>query len=339
MQRHLAVVPSEHDVDQINRDLIAEFAMRMDVAPSTRAKYRAQLEEFRVWLAHPGGGGGRPSRLLTDADAGDVHCFMAYLRTDDRFAASMPAGSRALSASSRKSCLASLRGFFRYAVIVRLMPSDPSAGVRTPRVSHTPGLHLTVEQMHLLLNARGGARERIVTHLLAYTGARAGELRSLQWHDIDFRERSVTLHGKGGKVRVLALHPRLVSELRLWLVAQERQAERCPAIRDARASRDTDFVLLTRNGRQLGVNAIAKQLKRRAARAGIYALEPAHGEHRSHVSPHALRRTFATLLLNSGEPLDAIADIFGHTSVDTTRRHYAFSSAARTRATIESLPL
>jgi len=95
-------------------------------------------------------------------------------------------------------------------------------------------------------------------------------------------------------------------------------------------------VLLSRTGRQLAPGAIAKQLKRRAARAGLYELEGKHREHRSRVSPHALRRTFATLLLNDGHHLDAVADVLGHSSVDTTRNHYAFSSNARRRRTIEA---
>ncbi len=76
-------------------------------------------------------------------------------------------------------------------------------------------------------------------------------------------------------------------------------------------------------------------VKRRATRAGLYVEEPMHGECRSRVSPHVLRRTFATLQLNDGQPLDAVADVLGHESVDT-REHYAFSSNERRRATIMS---
>lgn len=87
MQRnHLSVVPDEHDIDKINCDLIAEFATYMEVADSTRVKYRARLEEFRVWLGHArGGGNGVPAtRLLTSAEPSDVQRFMAYLRSAGR---------------------------------------------------------------------------------------------------------------------------------------------------------------------------------------------------------------------------------------------------------------
>lgn len=190
-----------------------------------------------------------------------------------------------------------------------------------------------------MLASPGSPRERIATYLLAYTAARAGELRALRWQDIDFATHTVLLRGKGGKQRAVALHPRLVGELRLWLIHQQALAERHPLMRQAKSRPETDFVLLTRNGRALSANAISKQLKRRAVRAGLYTLEGKHGERRSRVSPHALRRTVATLLLNAGQPLDAIADVFGHASVDTTRRHYAFANAERQRATIEALPI
>ena len=130
-----------------------------------------------------------------------------------------------------------------------------------------------------------------------------------------------------------------MSELRRWFLHQEVQAERNDVIRAARSNPETDFVLLTRTGRPLSATSLYKDLNRRAVAAGLHVLEPAHREHRSRVSPHALRRTFATLLLNDGQPLDAVADVLGHASVDTTRRHYAFASIARQRATVEAFAI
>lgn len=123
-------------------------------------------------------------------------------------------------------------------------------------------------------------------------------------------------------------------ELRRWWIHQEIEVQRSEAIARARANPDTDFVLLTRTGRQIPSTAIAKQLKRRACLAGLHVLEPAHREYRSRVSPHALRRSFATYLLNEGHGIDSVADVLGHASIDTTRRHYAFSSSERRRATV-----
>ena len=326
--------PVHAPADRPSRDLIAEFTSQADAARTTRQKYRAHLEEFLLWLNHPRVRGRDDARVeVTHASAGDVHRFMSYLRAGDRFAAPPAAARRAqLSASTRKSFLASLRSFYRYCIEVQLLTIDPSASVRTPKVVVRPGLHLTAGELRELVDAPGGARERIQTFLLVYTAARSGELSRLRWHDIDMHARTLMLSGKGERVRVIDIHPRLMSELRRWLIHQDDQASDNPAIRAAKAHSETDFVLLTRNGKPLAPGTISKQLKRRAARIGL-RVGPG-GPQVSAVSPHALRRSFATLLLNDGYQLDAVADVLGHASVETTRKHYAFSSSERRRATV-----
>jgi hypothetical protein len=141
---------------------------------------------------------------------------------------------------------------------------------------------------------------------------------------------------KGDEDRLIFTHPRLKPELRRWALRQDNRAAHDGEYRAIRANPDTDFVLVTRTGKQIPDTAIHKQLKRRAVEAGLYPLEPAHREHRSLVTPHALRRTFATILLNDGEHIDAVADVLGHESVDTTHKHYAFASEERRRATINA---
>jgi integrase len=170
-----------------------------------------------------------------------------------------------------------------------------------------------------------------------YTAARVSELCNLTWDDVNFHTRTIQLNGKNNKPHTVDIHPRLMGELRLWYINQQYAAQTSPALADALSHPDTAFVLLSRNGQRLTPSAISKQLKRRAARAGIHALPPKHGEHRSRVSPHAIRRSVATALLNSGYSLDAVADVLNHAQTDTTRRHYAFSSSERRRSTIHGI--
>ena len=313
-------------IQQHNLDLITEFCLQVEVGSKTRERYRRHLTYFTTWLMQTRA---RDVDLLETSPA-DVHRFMGRLRS------SGAVRDEPLSASTRKSYLASLRGFFRYLLLVRLIVHDPTHGIRPPRVTPTRGLSLTAAQLRQLLDTDGSARERIQTYLLVFTAARSGEIRRLRWQDVDLPNRAITLHGKRDARRTIAIHPELMSELRRWSIHQDREAERNELIRQARSDPDTDFVLLTSTGRQLSASAIYKQVKRRASHAGLFRLEPAHREHRSLVSPHALRRSFATLLLNQGEHLDAVSDVLGHASVDTTRRHYAFSSPARQRTTIEA---
>jgi len=316
--------------------LITEFCVQADVTEATRIKYRAHLAEFSRWLQHP-------QTIATDgsglahATRANVARYMAYLLIGDRYAASEYGKPRTtLAASSRKSVLGSLHAFYRYLVYVELAPHNPADGLPRPTQKQRRGLHLTADELRRLLDVRGSARDRVQVYLLAYTAARVGEIRNLRWQDVDLAERTLALRTKGDRQRVIDIHPRLMSELRRWFLYVDHMAERNPDFRAAMADPLHDYVLLTRSGRQLSPTTIYKQLKRRAVHAGLYELEPGHREHRSLVSPHTLRRTFATLLLNDGHHLDAVADVLGHESVDTTRKHYAFSSNARRRATIEA---
>ncbi len=317
--------------------LIKEFVAQAEVGETTRVKYRAQLREFRTWLLHP-----RSHRegvaSLVDAKRSDVVRFAAYLSDGDRFAArnhhSVKVG--ALSPGTRKSFLASLRNFYRYLMTIDLVAVDPTEGVKRPSVKVQPGLRLTADELRRLLAVPGKPRERIQAFLLAYTAARVNEIRRLRWKDVNFQEGALMLHGKGDKFRVISIHPRLMPELRRWYLAQEEHAAKYPMMLEARANEETNFVLMTRYGKPPQCNGINQQLKNRAVAAGLFVLEPSsRGCGRSRITPHALRRTFATLLLNDGHHLDAVADVLGHANLDTTRHHYAFSSSERVRATVE----
>lgn len=315
---------------EISERLVAEFIAQADVTDSTRTKYRAHLGELARWLAR------ERAASIPDATTGDLVRYMAYLKGGDRFAAVRHHRvTGALSAGARKNALASIHSLYRYLVLVDVVERDPSAPIKPPRVVHTPGLHLEPEEVRAILDAPGGTpRERIQAYLLAYTAARTSELQSLRWRDVDLQHAAITLVGKRGKVRIVDIHPRLMSELRRWYLRQDDDARRSAPLRRAKDDPATDHVLLTRTGNPVATTVISEQLKRRAVRAGVRVVTHPTGELTSAVSPHAMRRTFATTLLDAGHHIDAIADVLGHTSIDTTRRHYAFASNARRRATV-----
>lgn len=316
--------------------LIDEFVAQADVADTTRSTYRTRLHEFRRWMADPRSGHPEPVSMR-DARRADIARFASYLQGGDRFAAEAHYKIKTtLSASTRKSFLAALNSFYQYLITVELVEANPTVGVPRPKVKLKRGLCLSVDELRRLLEVDGSPRDRVQVYLLAFTGARVSEIRNLRWRDVNFTDGTILLHGKGDKERLIFMHPRLVPELRRWWLRQQATAERDPTYRHVRDNPATDFVLVTKHGRPLAFNAIHKQLNRRAARAGLYVLGTAHGEHRTQVSPHVLRRTFATILLNDGEHLDAVADVLGHESVDTTRKHYAFASEERRRATIHA---
>jgi site-specific recombinase XerD len=318
-------------VDRESLGLIEEFVAQAEVSAVTCHKYRVHLTEYARWLAQV------VERPMTEATPGDVRRFMAYLKGGDRFAAKCHHRvSGDLSASARKNMLSSIHSFYRFLVAVEVIRVDPSAAVKPPRVTIKPGLHLTAQEVRALLDAPGDPRERIVTFLLVYTGARQNELRWLLWKDVDLQARTITVRGKGDKFRVIDIHPALMVELRRWWLYQDENQYRYAGLREALVDPERAYVLITRHGNPLAKTVIARHVKARAARIGLRPRRGGCKYDRSEVSPHALRRSFATLLLNDGHHIDAVADVLGHVSIDTTRKHYAFASNARRRATIEA---
>ena len=331
--------PHAPRIDSDSRDLLDEFYVQADLAPLTLAKYRSQLEEWARWLAHPRAH--LPSdaaRTVRTATARELQSFLGYLRTGERFAALHPERARGtLSASSRKNFVASLRGLYRYLTSMHIIPLDPTLAIRSPKVRTRPGFHLDASEIEQLLVAQTSARSRIVAFLLVFTAARANEIRTLRWQDIDFDARTLLLHTKNDEYHTIDIHPRLMVELRRWHLLQADVADSNPEIAAALRDPARAYVLLTKHGRPLAKGALSKELQRRAASIDLYRLDPAHREQRSRVTPHAIRRSVATMLLNNGEPIDAVADVLHHRQLDTTRRHYAFASNRRRKATIEAI--
>lgn len=330
--------PSRDERPDPNARLIAEFIAVSPSSESTKHRYATQIGEFRNWLSHPQNERSGSTSLLK-ARRPDIARFIAYLASGDRYAApsTVPDPSRVLSDSARKNYMSALHSFYKHLLTLELVDKNPTEGVTRPRVRVRPGMRLTAAELRRFLDAPGSPRDRIQAYLLAYTGCRLNEIRCLRWCNVDFDEGTLLVLGKRDKYRAVDIHSRLLPELRRWRMYQDARAERDPRVAQARSNPDTDFVLLSRTGKQLSASAICKQIKRRATVAGLYVKSPKHGECRSAVSPHVLRRTLASLLLNDGHHLDAVADVLGHESVDTTRKHYAFSSNARRRATIEGL--
>ena len=251
-------------VDRESLELIEEFIAQAEVGAVTHHKYRVHLQEFARWLALA------VDRPVTEATPGDVRRFMAYLKGGHRFAARCHHRvSDDLSASARKNILSSIHSFYRFLVAVEVIKVDPSAAVKPPRVTIKPGLHLSAQEVRALLDAPGDPRERIVTFLLVYTGARQNELRWLLWKDVDMQARTILVRGKGAKFRVIDIHPALRVELRRWWLYQDEHQYRYPLLREALADPERAYVLITRNGRALGQTVIARHVKARAARIGL----------------------------------------------------------------------
>lgn len=213
--------------------------------------------------------------------------------------------------SGRKSqgrALSALKTFFRWACRVGELAANPAARVPTPKAPKTLPRHLRPGEIESLLEAPEGdsdlaRRDRALLELLYATGLRVAEAVSLDWRDLDLKERTLRALGKGGKERMVPFGRPALAALRAW-------RERWDGVRRVGDGDDDAVFLNARGGR------LTDRSARRVVDRWVEAAALARGVH-----PHTLRHTFATHLLEGGADLRAIQELLGHASLATTQRY------------------
>jgi integrase len=236
------------------------------------------------------------------------------------------------SASYRKSYLSAIKFLYYHFQSEEDLPNhQPSALEAAPKCAHKLGYILSREDVKRLLDGEGSTKARLIACWIFYAPSRRKTFADALWSDIDLDQGTWEVVGKYDEVDVFVLAPPLVRALRLHRRQQLAEAEQNTAMRDALSDPDRAHVLLTTTGKPMTPMNVYKTLRRHAVRAGVGVRDApskwdsAAGK-TSRVTPHALRRTWATLALNDEDdpvPIDVVAEVLKHKSIATTRRHYA----------------
>lgn len=264
---------------------------------------RADVSEFAATLADPAGPGLRSTPSATEPDRGS--------RVDQRV-------SRPYARSTIARKLSVVRGFLRFCEENGLVETSPATGVGSPRVPRRLPQVLTQVQAADLLETIGAdkpleVRDRALFELIYSSGLRCQEVLDLRLRDLNLGSREVRVKGKGRKVRVIP-----VGEVALDALERYLSEGRPRLARDA----DDGHVFLSRTGRPLSSSDVQRRLARYLARAGA-----PRG-----TSPHTLRHSFATHLLEGGADLRVIQEMLGHSSLRTTQVYTHVSAAHLRRA-------
>ncbi len=258
---------------------------------NTLLSYRRDLDRYLVFLD------GKDFAMVT---AGDVAAYLAALRDEG------------LASSSAARAVSAVRGLHRFAVREGLVTEDVSARVRPPAPPRRLPKALEVDQVERLLAATGDpteplpVRDRALLEFLYGTGARISEAVGLAVDDLDVTEDPVvTLHGKGGRTRLVPVGRYAADALKAYLVRVR------PSL--AALGKGTPAVFLNARGGSLSRQSAWTILHRAAGRAGL----PVDGPHA--VSPHTLRHSYATHLLDGGADVRVVQELLGHASVTTTQ--------------------
>ncbi|OBJ03385.1 site-specific tyrosine recombinase XerD [Mycobacterium alsense] len=269
------------------------------VAKNTLSSYRRDLRRYSKHLSDRG------IHDLAKVGEDDVSAFLVALRRGDP-----DSGAAALSAVSAARALIAVRGLHRFAAAEGLTELDVARAVRPPTPGRRLPKSLTIDQVLALLEGAGGdspsdgpltLRNRALLELLYSTGSRISEAVGLDVDDIDTEDRSVLLRGKGGKQRLVPVGRPAVQAVDAYLVRGRPDL--------ARRGRGTPAIFLNARGGRLSRQSAWQVLQDAAERAGIT----------SGVSPHMLRHSFATHLLEGGADVRVVQELLGHASVTTTQ--------------------
>lgn len=275
---------------------IADFSRWLEIekgySPNTVDGYVRDLYDFAAHLPDTDG--------IRDVSSTHIRSFVVSLH-----------GKNSSSSVARK--LSALRTFFRFLKRENVISSDPVAGISGPKIGHAIPVFLTVDEVFLLIDEPGVQdrfmlRDRAILELLYSTGIRVAELVSRNVSDLDFASEVLSVRGKGNKERLVPVGRPAREAVSAWLTQREiLMQERAKRGRDVEKS----ALFLSGQGSRLTVRSVERLVRSYGERAGIHQT----------VTPHALRHSFATHLLEMGADLRSVQELLGHSSLSSTQRY------------------
>jgi integrase/recombinase XerD len=268
-----------------------------------------QFKEYLQWRSGEANGG-----LWGRVEKDDILSYIMYLK-----------GNREYAAATTARKVAAIRSFFHFLVAEGIVKDDPTVTLDSLSVKKHLPKPISVEDVNRLLAEAGksstpkGMRDLAMLELLYATGMRVSELVSLKVDDVNLASASVRCWGKGAKERVIPMHPQAVTSLREYL-----EKARAHFLRDA----GEKSLFLNARGRHLTRQGLWLIFKQYVEKAG---LSP-------DVTPHTLRHSFATHMLDRNADLINVQKLLGHTSISTTQVYTQVSSERLREVYDESHP-
>jgi tyrosine recombinase XerD len=275
------------------RTYLGHLAVERGLAVNTLSSYRRDLDRYVAVLAVRG------RDTVGDVDEGDVLAFLGGLREGDEEHPPLSAGSAARA-------VVAVRGLHRFALREGLAAADPAREVKPPTPPRRLPKAISLAEVERLLAVAGpsdtarGLRDQALLELLYGSGVRISEAVGLDIDDLDQRDGVARVSGKGGKSRIVPIGDYALRAVQAYLVRARPQL--------ARGKGEAGALFLNARGGRLSRQGAWMVLRAAAGRAGL-----------SEVSPHTLRHSFATHLLDGGADVRVVQELLGHASVTTTQ--------------------
>ncbi len=268
------------------KDFVRYLSVERNLSQQTIRAYARDLHDFTDFLSR------EPGRSIGTVDHLTIRGFLGELY------------SNGLSKRSVARKLATLRSFFKYLTRSGLIDSNPASAVRTPKLERKIPHFLTTEEIDRLLEAPCGdtllaLRDRAILETLYSTGVRVNELVGLNLRDLDLGGATIRVGGKGDRERLAPLGRFAVEAIEAYLRVRK----------EARIGEDNQWVFVNRTGGRLTDRSVRRLLDKYLATAGLSGK----------TSPHTLRHSFATHMLDNGADLRSVQELLGHKNLSTTQ--------------------
>jgi len=287
------------------------------VSPHTVRAYESDVSQYLAFVASESGK--KISELgPADLDMDSVRLHIAGQNKADK----------ARTTVARK--LSGLRTFIKYLRREEIIEHDPAAMAVAPKRDQTIPTHLSEPEIARLIETPNtadalGRRDRAILELFYASGLRLSELVAIDLEDLNLSDRMVRVMGKGGKERILPFNQSTVAALKAWMKDRAAIVTTRPSQRAAKTSKTSrpqhlktsDPLFINYRGTRLTGRSVDRLLRRYVAQCST----------RMGVSPHALRHSFATHLLQRGADLRAIQELLGHARLSTTQRYTHVNAA------------
>lgn len=279
----------------------ADSLMGRNASEHTVKGYLGDLQQFHRYLTPPDSEGKPGSFSVQQLDAPVITEYLGHLH------------SQKIERSSIARKISAIRSFCHYLCQRQILTHNPAKLIRSPKVPQKVPNYLTIEDCVTLietpdLDRPGGRRDRAILELLYACGLRVSELTGIDIGDIDFGQDLISVRGKGRKERLVPFGNPCHAALRAYL--EERCSE--PMVQSA----EPDLpVFLNRQGSRLSTRSV-HYLVEKHVKSALKS-----NRLKQKTSPHGLRHSFATHLLNSGADLRSIQELLGHKNLSTTQRY------------------
>lgn len=270
---------------RVLRDFSAYLAIEKGLSKNTVSAYSSDLAKFSQYLEGRG-------VALDDITKEYITGFMSHMHGEG------------ISASSMARILSSIRGLCRYLLLQGRMNNDPTENMSSPKKWQTLPKALSFREVTSLLGAHFDSdlarRDEAMIELLYSSGLRVSELVSLKLSNIDFSAGYMKITGKGSKDRIIPTHGRALDKVKRYV------EELRPKLLKKKSA-TSDFLFLTARGKPMTRQRFWQALKEYGKKAGV------------ELSPHSLRHSFATHLLEGGADLRSVQTMLGHSDISTTQ--------------------